>query len=187
MKRKINIIIINGRPRSGKDTVIDLMRKYCLMNECARFRAYSTIDPVKDVLKKLGWNGEKTDEVRNILASLKQFWINNNNGPLKYCIDIIVGRMTSNDTDDDVLVFQIREPNEIKKLINVLEPIKSVYGLNVSTLFVHRFSANGEAYGNSADANVADYEYSDEIFNTGTLEQLERNVYEYMNELLEVR
>lgn len=183
--RKINVVIINGKPRSGKDTVIGYMKRYCGIYECARCWAYSTIDPVKNMLKALGWNGEKNDEVRNMLSSLKQFWINNNDGPLKYCMDHILDVvLDKSNTDDIVLIFQIREPAEIEKLVNALNPIKSAYGFNVSTLFVNRFLTEEKTYGNSSDADVAGYEYDAEIFNNGTLEELEKIVCGYMDNLL---
>lgn len=181
--KRTNVVIINGKPRSGKDTVITFMRRYCSLNECAMCWSYSTIDPVKLALKQLGWDGKKTDEVRNMLASLKQFWINNNDGPLKYCLDTVFNCMKDSD-DDLVLVFQIREPAEIEKLVNALKPLQRPYRLNVSTLFVNRFVANGETYGNSADTDVADYQYDAEIFNNGTLDQLQEIVYGYMDNLL---
>lgn len=184
--REINIVIINGKPRSGKDTVIKFMKQFCNLDECARCYAYSTIDPVKSALVSLGWNGEKDSESRNMLATLKQFWISNCDGPLKYCIDTIMSRI-SGSADDLVLVFQIREPDEITKLVNALDPIKSAYGFNVSTLFVNRFPLEEEHYGNAADMNVADYEYDAEIVNNGTIEDLKKVVFEYMNELLEVK
>lgn len=184
MKKKISIIIINGKPRSGKDTTINYIRQYCVNNECAIYRAYSTIDPVKNALMSLGWNGEKSDDIRNLLASLKQFWINNNDGPLKYCMDIIMKDIISVSTDDVVLIFQIREPDEIAKLVNALNPIKSAYGLDVSTVFVDRSFEEEKAYGNSADTDVACYKYDAGIMNNGTLEELRSAVYKYMDDLL---
>lgn len=184
MKRKIDIVIINGKPRSGKDTVIKYMRRYCNYNECAYIKAYSTIDPVKLALNQLGWNGEKTDDVRNLLAALKQFWVNSCDGPLKYCVDKIIDAVNADGNDDYVLIFQIREPAEIDKLINAIKPISKAYDLNVSTLFVERFPNSEDVYGNSADANVGDFAYDAKIVNTGTLDQLEKLVEQYMDKLL---
>lgn len=184
--KKINIIIINGKPRSGKDTVIGYMKKYCDINECARCYSYSTIDPVKDVLRNLGWNGEKTDEVRNMLSSMKQFWINTCDGPLKYCMDTIFQCMNMDTDDDMVLVFQIREPDEIHKLINAIKPIELAYNLNVSTLLVYRSEASQKHHGNKSDNDVAEYVYDKSICNNSSIEDLWTVVKEYMDNLLEV-
>lgn len=184
MNRKINIIIINGKPRSGKDTVIGFMNEYCKVNECARFKAYSTIDPVKQVLYRLGWDGIKDDKSRNLLALLKQFWVNSCDGALKYCMDIVWGTVHNEDCEDIVIAFQIREPAEIDKLIDALSPIKLACGLTVSTLFVNRSSTEEEAYGNAADANVGRYAYDDIIVNDGTLEDLHQAVDSYMDNRL---
>ena len=184
MKKKINVVIINGKPRSGKDTVIKYMKTYCDINECANVYSYSTIDPVKDMLKKLGWDGEKTPDVRNLLAQLKQFWVNNCDGPFKYCMDIVMSKWIREETDDCILVFQIREPAEIEKLVNALKPMQRAYNISVSTLFVNRFLADEETHGNSADTDVNKYKYDAVIYNNGTLIQLEGTVCEYMDNLL---
>ena len=184
--RKINVIIINGKPRSGKDTVIGYMKKYCDINECARCYSYSTIDPVKNVLRNLGWNGEKTDEVRNMLSSMKQFWINTCDGPLKYCMSTIMDTRMRDNADDYVLIFQIREPSEIEKLVNALKPIQFAYGLNVSTLFVERSEVDEKHYGNKSDNDVAEYVYDKTICNNSSIEDLWAVVREYMDNLLEV-
>lgn len=185
MRKKINIIIINGKPRSGKDTVIEYMDNYCNINECARLLAYSTIDPVKHALAELGWDMvSKSDDTRNLLAAMKQWWINYSDGPFRWCMDKVMNTVYSMDEDDCVIIFQIREPSEIAKLTSALNSIKSAYGFNVHTLFVNRFSVAESQYGNEADMYVAEYEYDVEIFNNGTLEELKKIVDGYMNNLL---
>lgn len=184
--RKINVIIVNGKPRSGKDTAIRYIAEYCEGTEIAVCEAHSTIEPVKSLLRKFGWSGDKTDEARNIMAQMKQFWINNSDGPLKHCIDIIIDMAQRDKNNDLVIMFQIREPDEIAKLVNALRPVERAYNLSVSTLFVNRSKADGKAYGNSADTNVADYKYDNIIVNDGTLDELKEVAIKYINELLEV-
>lgn len=182
--KKIDVIIINGKPRSGKDTVIRMMGRYCDDFECARLLQYSTIDPVKNALVGLGWNmADKDDDTRNLLAAMKQWWISYSNGPLRWCVDKVMSSIYDGDTDDGVIVFQIREPKEIDKLVNVLESIRFAYDMRISTLFVNRLEADGKAYGNSADTDVADYKYGYTIDNNGTIDDLMQAVYGYMDTL----
>ena len=184
---RINVIILNGKPRSGKDTVVRCMRRYCDDTEYAWLHHFSTIDPVKSALRNLGWDGEKTDEVRNMLAQLKQFWVQSCDGALRYCIDkvysVINDKKIAN--EDHVIVFQIREPDEIEKLVNALKPMHKAYDMNCVTLFINRLEAEANACTNSADENVGDYLYDEYIKNNGTEDDLEAKVYDYLDILLE--
>lgn len=181
---KINVVIINGKPRSGKDTVIHYMRRYCAVNECSKFKTYSTIDPIKDMLRQIGWDGKKDDTSRGLLSLLKQYWINNGDGPLKYCMDAVFKEIYSVDCDDVVLVFQIREPDEIDKLVNALNPLKLAYNISVSTLLVCRPEMDGKEYNNTSDDGVMEYGYNTHMYNTSTLSHLEEMVNEYMNKII---
>jgi len=50
-----NIIIVNGAPRSGKDTFVN----FCLKELKGLGKSVSTVDFVKEVAKFCGWDGEK--------------------------------------------------------------------------------------------------------------------------------
>ena len=52
------IYIVNGKPRSGKDTFAELLGKHC------RVFKYSSVDKVKQIAAKCGWDGGKTDKDR---------------------------------------------------------------------------------------------------------------------------
>lgn len=183
--KKINVLIVNGKPRSGKDTVINYIKDYCNVDECAIVHHYSTIDPVKSALKALGWDGNKDANSRNTLAALKQLWIESCDGPLRHCMDKIFKSVNNNLNDDEIIIFQIREPEEIDKLVNAIKPISRAYNMHVTTLFVSRLEAEKEEYGNDADMNVAKYRYDEEIMNNGTLEQLKEVTGKYTQRLME--
>lgn len=61
-----HIIVINGLPRSGKDTFVYLVSKYAITSN------FSSVDFVKDVAKYAGWNGEKDGKSRLFLSKLKE-------------------------------------------------------------------------------------------------------------------
>ena len=74
------VIVINGQGRSGKDTICRIMAKrYKVKN-------VSAIDPVKNIAGYMGWQGEKTDAARKMLADLKQVMIEYGDIPFKYII-----------------------------------------------------------------------------------------------------
>ena len=65
MRKKL-IVVMNGKGGVGKDTLCDSLReKYRVMN-------ISAIDPIKEIARQYGWNGEKDDRARLFLAELKQ-------------------------------------------------------------------------------------------------------------------
>ena len=183
--KKINVIIVNGKPRSGKDTVIKMIKEYCDVDECAIVHHYSTIDPVKDAFRALGWDGNKTKDVRDTLSALKKLWIDSCDGPLRLCMDKIFASVNNRLDDDEIIIFQIREPEEIDKLVNAIMPIKRAYGLNVTTLLVSRLEADKEEYNNNSDTCVSNYTYDEEIVNNGTLEQLRETTNRYVKRLME--
>ena len=47
------VIVINGQGGCGKDTICNIMAKYY------KIKNISTVDPIKDIAKYAGWNGEK--------------------------------------------------------------------------------------------------------------------------------
>ena len=72
------IIIINGTGGSGKDTFVS----YCA--DYAKVFNISAVDVVKEAARVLGWEGEKSETARKMLADMKQISINYNDGPTKY-------------------------------------------------------------------------------------------------------
>ena len=63
------IIIINGLPNSGKDTLVEYIKTELEQNKISVFNVHAS-DPAKEALKILGWDGEKTPEIRKKLADL---------------------------------------------------------------------------------------------------------------------
>ena len=116
------VIVINGQGRSGKDTICRIMAKrYKVKN-------VSAIDPVKNIAGYMGWQGEKTDAARKMLADLKQVMIEYGDIPFKY----IMERVSEFEKSDEQLMFiHVREAEEIDKIVKNCP-------LTVKTLLVKR-------------------------------------------------
>lgn len=155
--------IINGRGGSGKDTFIDIFSQNTELN------VYNTssIDPVKKIAKKFGWNGEKTSKDRKFLADLKLASIEYNDGPKTHVINEIMKT-----EDYEYLFIHIREPNEIKKIVDLFP--------DVYTILINK---DIDELGNNADDSVYDYQYDIIIDNNDSIEDLEESVKIFMKEI----
>lgn len=139
------IIIINGKGASGKDTICKIVGKQYAVN------VISEITPIKEIAKTAGWNGEKDDKSRKMLADLKALFVAYNNLPYNYAMEEIAKFSAS---QQEILFIHVREPEEIQKLVDNSP-------LPLFTLFVKRLDEDftDRVYGNDADDRVEDYEY----------------------------
>lgn len=149
------IVIINGQAGTGKDTFVELYKKY----SSKRVFNLSTITEVKEIAKQMGWNGQKDDRSRKLLSDLKKLWVEYNDGIFEelkqFCYNY--------KSEENVIFIHCREPQEIRKF-------KKEFKLQCTTVLVNR---NVCCPDNDSDKNVFDYEYDVEIGNDGTKEELE--------------
>ena len=171
----MQIIVINGLPRSGKDTFVELCQKHCLW--CLNI---STVDFVKDVANFCGWDGNKDAKNRNFLSDLKDLLTEWNDVPFtKVCkkIALFEGEMKMYDFDpnkDGVVFIHCREPKEIKRFVKEL---------NAFSLLIRRPSVEGNEQSNHADAEVFNYDYDFTIINDGTIEDLEEKAFNFLSSM----
>ena len=155
---KIKIFIINGYPRSGKDTFCEFIDK----NYHKPTFTLSTVDWIKKVAAHCGWDGQKDLRGRKLLSDLKDILIEYDDLPFKkICKDFVdIGY------EDEELTFVrlCRETKEIQKL-------KEFF--NAKTILVDRPQCAEDNKSNHADMLVNDYEYDIIIKNETTLENLE--------------
>lgn len=144
------VVIVNGKPRSGKTTFEKECIRYLDEMEASNGYMLSSIDPIKEIYTKLGWNGVKTDKARKDLSTLKNIWISNNNGPTNYIMEEVMKLSTY---EDHAVFVDIREESEIIKLIDVLEPL-SILGIKCTTVFISRPDYSGIEYKNKSDDSV---------------------------------
>lgn len=139
------IIVINGKGGTGKDTLCNsLLGKYKLMN-------ISAIDPIKEIARNYGWNGEKDDSSRRFLAELKKAFANYNDLPTKY---LLIKTKEFLSSDAEILFVHIREADQINQYKEAIFPVQCI------TLLVTREEIDRKHhYGNTADDDVFNYTY----------------------------
>jgi hypothetical protein len=165
--------VINGKGGCGKDTLINQAKQ--------AFKVWniSSIDPVKDIARQLGYKEEnKDDKSRKFLSDLKKLIVEWNDTPLRYCIDQTKSFIYS--TIGSLLFVHIREPEEIQKyvkavkaIINELEEVEDIdkNSVKVHTLLVMRPLTDTKTYGNPSDDGVEEFKY-DFVFNNNETNEL---------------
>ncbi len=168
------VIVINGQGGSGKDTVCSIMGKYY------KVKNVSTVDPIKDIAKYAGWQGEKNDKSRKMLADLKQVFIEYCDLPLNY---IIAQEKEFLSDDNEIMFVHCREGEEIAKIVK--NSIVKAY-----TLLIRRNDSHymHKHFGNLADDDVENYSY-DFVYdgNNETIEDLERDFMAYFNNTIKIK
>lgn len=170
----MQIVVINGMPRAGKDQFVSFCQKHLLW--CLNT---STVDFVKEVAAMCGWDGTKTPKNRAFLSDLKDLLTQWNDVPfskVEKSINNYVHEAESYDFgSEDVLCFiHCREPQEIQKFVD---------RLGAKTLLMRRPDIESGEQSNHADANVLEYDYDYTIFNDGSLEELEQKAIAFIKEL----
>lgn len=156
---KNRVFILNGAPTAGKDTfaefMIDKFKEYGLSAYIS-----SSIDSVKQAALYLGWDGKKNEHGRNALSALKDFATLWWDGPYREMCDHI-----DDINEDEVIIFTIREPNEIDRMVQKYP--------DIITIFVDRYNVINHT--NHADKNVSLYNYVWYIENNSTLNDLKES------------
>jgi len=172
----MKVIVINGGAETGKDKFVKIFR----YTSGLRVKNFSSVDKVKNISEIcFGWDGKKNEKSRKFLSEMKRIWTDFNDGPTndilnrieidtKYCME------KDKDIRKNVYFLHIREPEEIKK-------IQKIYGDNCITLIIKKdveFHPN-----NSSDQNVDKYEYQYTIDNNGSLDDLKKNVKQFIKSI----
>lgn len=160
------IYIVNGKPRAGKDTFAELLGKHC------RVFKYSSVDKVKQIAAKCGWDGGKDDKDRKFLADLKRITTEFND--MSY--DDVAEKVAYFLKTDffDVMLIDIREPEEIERAIEGYGA-EAIYINNVNVPMITS---------NESDANVNNFVYDYVIANDGTLDDFAETVKDFYNRIV---
>ena len=187
---RTKVVIINGKPQSGKDTFCKYVQGYCDDDESANTLIISSVDPLKEMLTQLGWDGTKTDKIRDMLMDMKQLWVQNQDGPTMFLFNNILEFHKACTGEDNIVFVHIREPEEIKKLVNALTGFESM-GIDVISLLVIRESGEdtpnqpAETRRSDDEALINSYEYDVTINNDEDLIKLQELAAEFVDKLLE--
>ena len=187
---RTKVVIINGKPQSGKDTFCKYAQGYCDDDESANTLIISSVDPLKEMLTQLGWDGTKTDKIRDMLMDMKQLWVQNQDGPTMFLFNNILEFHKACTGEDNIVFVHIREPEEIKKLVNALTGFESM-GIDVISLLIIRGSGEdipnqpAETRRSDDEALINNYEYDVTINNDEDLIKLQELAAEFVDKLLE--
>lgn len=187
---RTKVVIINGKPQSGKDTFCKYAQGYCDDDESANTLIISSVDPLKEMLAQLGWDGTKTDKIRDMLMDMKQLWVQNQDGPTMFIFNNILEFHKACTGEDNIVFVHIREPEEIKKLVNALTGFESM-GIDVISLLVIRKGGEdtpnqpAETRRSDDEALINSYEYDVTINNDEDLIKLQELAAEFVDKLLE--
>ena len=166
--------IINGRPRSGKDTFVN----FCLEELGAFGKLISTVDFVKKIATECGWDGTKDLKNRKFLSDLKDLLTNWGDVPYKKTlqeIDMFKFDLNCwNVPDKGVVFIMCREPEEIERFEREL---------NAKSLLIRRASVEFEQQSNHADSEVLNHKYHYIIENNGTVDELKEKAKEFLKNL----
>ena len=152
------IIIINGFARSGKDSLALFLKQH-YKRHGIKTLIVSSVEDVKLAASILGWDGTKTPENRNALSDLKDLATKYWDGPFKMMSSYI-----KEITNNECLIFFIREPKEIGRMVEVYP--------GILTILINR--DNHESADNHADTNVLNYKYDCIIDNNRSLDDLSK-------------
>lgn len=160
--------IINGEPQAGKDTLVSLFRDIIAEYENHKtVLNYSSVDKVKELALKIGWDGVKDDKGRKLLSDLKSVLNDYNDLPYQSLIafkkssDVLLG------IDNYYLFFHIREPEQIERLKKELNCITIIVTSN-------RIS---KKFNNKSDNSVNNYNYDITIENNSSIDLFKENIY----------
>ena len=166
--------IINGRPRSGKDTFVN----FCLEELGAFGKLISTVDFVKKIATECGWDGTKDLKNRKFLSDLKDLLTNWGDVPYKKTlqeIDMFKFDLDCwNVSDKGVVFIMCREPKEIERFEREL---------NAKSLLIRRASVEFEQQSNHADSEVLNHKYDYIIENNGTIDELKEKAKGFLKNL----
>ena len=165
----ITVIILNGYPRAGKDTLIrfmtDVAKEGGLYTE-----AFSSIDPVRRLLRTVKIDVErKTPEDRHLLAEMGNLLENHSEFRSQRCLQFVkrAGEtMFRLGTENALLFLHIREPVIIERVREQLH----ADGVKVWRVMLD--SNRHETPTNEVDAGVNKMTFDYKVRNFGTLGQL---------------
>ena len=171
----MKIFVINGAPRAGKDTFVLNCQELIGKNRCLNV---STVDFVKEIALKAGWDGKKTPEARKFLSDLKDIMTEYGDIPfqkIKGAVSSFRWTLEEYATDwyaENSLIFiHCREPKEIARFEEEL---------GAQSLLIRRPDIEKVEQSNHADAEVLNYNYTYTIYNDGTLDELKQKAIDFV-------
>lgn len=162
------VFITNGSGGNGKDTFAEFLSTYITVFK------YSSIDLVKEMYESIGIDRHSKDEKkRKLYSDTKDMLTKYDDIPFKD-ITSIVTDFKNNKIETEVLLIDIREPEEIARAVETF---------GAETILIRNPNVE-KIESNHADANVEDYNYDYIIENDGTLGQLDVMAKFFVREII---
>lgn len=163
------VVIINGKPRSGKDTFCNYIVKKCEENGIY-CDVWSTIDFEKEILEEIvnrPYNPESEID-RNFLSELKQLCNESYDITYRDFVNLL-------EFYEGVFLIHTREWQEILRFKEYCHQ----HDIKFITVFMS--SHNQQEFSNWSDSFCNDYKnrYDYKISNNGTLEELQENAKQF--------
>lgn len=155
------ILIVNGVARSGKDSFSNFILEHYEIGLI--HSTVSTVKAVSCLFFGVDPHGPKGEKERRLWSDLKDAWTRYNDGPFNEIKDQVLAQQSSLCPRPPIIIVHIREPEEIKKVIEA-------YPCQCTTVLVSRPGI--DVPNNHADQNVNGIRYDLEICNSGSLEDL---------------
>ncbi len=173
--RKV-FIIVNGYPRSGKDTFVDMAGKYFAKLGWGA-HAMSSIDPVIEILDRAGISAEpKTPEKRALMAEIKSALEKHDRFVSRTVVSRMDGAIFQSSFMMQIGFIHVREPDAIAFM-------KTLVSGEFFTVFVDRPDAE-RVTSNAADMGVEGYSYDFTIQNDRDLAALQKRVHLFVHEII---
>ena len=175
------VLIINGAPRSGKDTFINTLT----WEKPGKVIRYSSIDWIKQQALNLGWDGIKDAKGRQFLSDLKNACTNYADIPFKKITERILSSCNRYSWEAGNVYFCtcIREPEEIHKLTTWCNK----YGIPCHPILIRRKETEQKAidkgFISSGDIQFMEYPYPWVIYNDGSVEDFINETIQLMEKV----
>lgn len=173
------VFIINGAPRVGKDTFIELLQEITKENVVP----YSSIDWVKEKAKNLGWDGVKDTKGRQFLSDIKDACTEYADIPFQKIVALLSVYNCFPSAAPEYFCTNIREPEEIFKLnIWCMQE-----GIPCCSVWIRRREAEQKAldtgFISNGDTQFMDYDYDWVIHNDGSKEDFRISIEQGLKEV----
>lgn len=164
----IHVIVVNGSPRAGKDTFIEMLLED-LASQHVPTDTFSSIDPVRALLTAAGFDlSEKTEADRRLLSVVGDAVETHSQWRTNACVDR-VKQFASETSNRGAFFLHIREPRNIELVKSLCAD--AVPDSVFSTIYLDSIRAE-KITSNPSDAGVADMIYDHVITNNGTKDDL---------------
>lgn len=163
------VIFVNGKPRAGKDSVVQAMSNILMANGVAT-ACFSSIDPVRDMMTNAGFDlSQKTEADRALLAEVGDSVEMHSQVRTRACVDTTM-RFFEDLKGSGVMFLHIREALVINRVERRLDAIGGIKRSRIQVVSPRAENVNS----NHADLNTGNMGYDLTISNDGTLDDLAR-------------